>query len=151
MEDEQGEKLWDDLTFLPLSIGCGKQTGRYSIYKAMTTVVISGPNHFKWHGYAFGNPGPKDAHSEEYKKEKDDASDAGDDDDEEADDPDFFEEEEDVFATGGCELVTNPGVVVWDPRAYFLRAFQVRMSVVVVASEYLVRHLEAGVNLRVSV
>ena len=77
MTDEQGTKLWDDLSFLPLS-------GRWSIYEAQTTVIISGAHHHDWHGYAFGNPGPKDAYTEEFRKERDDATDAGEEEDDDA-------------------------------------------------------------------
>lgn len=135
MADEQGLKLWNDLSFLPLKIGVDEEQGRFSIYEAQTTVFISGAHHFDWHGYAFGYPGPKDSLAEE-----DDGK--GDDDGPE----NFFEEEEDFFAAGGCEPVLNPGELMWDPRIYFLRTLQLRLEIVVRANEYLVRALVAGVK-----
>ncbi|KAF3038772.1 hypothetical protein E8E12_000549 [Didymella heteroderae] len=135
MVDEQGQKLWDDLSFLPLKIGVDEEQGRFSIYEAQTTVFISGAHHFDWHGYAFGYPGPKDSLAEEDDGKDDDEGPEG-----------FFEEEEDFFAAGGCEPVLNPGQVIWDPRVYFLRTLQLRLEIVVRANEYLVRALVAGVK-----
>lgn len=57
------------------------------------------------------------------------------------DDP---EPEEDYFATDGCEPVLNPDNIIWDPRFYFLRAAQTRLSNMSQAPEYLVRKLESG-------
>jgi hypothetical protein len=133
--DEQGKKLCDDLSFLPLKLGVDEETGPYSIYEAQTTVFISGAHHYDWHGYAFGYPGPRDVKAEE---------DDGKDDDEGPEE--FFEEEEDFFAAGGCESVINPRQIMWDPRVYFLRTLQLRLAVVVQNNVYLIRALADAVN-----
>lgn len=133
--DEQGKKLWDDLSFLPLKLDVDERQCRCSIYEAQTTISIAGAHHFDWHGYAFGNPGPTDPRADE---------DDGNDDEEPPEE--FFEEEEDFFAAGGCEPVGNPDQIVWDPRIYFLRTLQLRLAIVVRANEHLVQTLVEGVK-----
>ncbi|KAJ8113690.1 hypothetical protein OPT61_g4232 [Boeremia exigua] len=141
--DGQGTKLWDDISFLPLTIDSGSHTTKYSVYESMTSIVISGAHNYNWYGYAFGTPGAEGVRTQE----EDDDSDASDNDDE-GSEPEFLEEEEEDFAMGRPNPETHPNSVIMDPRVYFLCAFQVRMDVVSLASEYCVRHLELGFKLR---
>lgn len=132
--DDHNKKLWENLSYLPLESSTGKESNQFAIYETRTTIVISGCNDSQWFGYALGNIGPVDPSPEDHENVPDEKS-------EEENDP---EPEEDLFATGGCERVLNPDSTIRDPRVYFLRATQIRMSVACQASEYLVSKLDAG-------
>ncbi|XPS79207.1 hypothetical protein M3J07_011210 [Ascochyta lentis] len=140
--DGRGKSLWSDLTFLPLQTGPDQQGDRYAIYESHTMVTVSGADNFDWYGYAFGNPGPRDAFTEEYKHDDGEEDSDG----EEGPDGNYFEDVEDFFATAGCEEVMNSAQIIWDPRLYFLQAVQFRLAIVVLGHKNLVRTLEAGVK-----
>jgi hypothetical protein len=144
-QERHNKRLWSDLSFLPLKTGPKQQSGKYSIYEAQSTVVVSGSNHSDWHGYAFGNSGPKDPIEDEYEADPNIPDDSVPEGGEENSDEWVFAAFEDFFATGGCDPVSS-GPANVDPRVYFLRATQYRLEVVVRAHEYLVRTLEAGVK-----
>jgi hypothetical protein len=129
--EHQTRVLWEDLSYLTLESSTGQQSHHHAIYESQTTVVISGCDHSKWYGYAFGKIGPDDPCPDDVE-------------DSEADAEEEYGWEEDFFATGGCAPTLNPGDLIWDPRTYFLRAAQIRLDIVTKASEYLVRKIEAG-------
>lgn len=131
----QTKKKWADLSYLPLETETGEQSDRFAIYESQTTVVISGCDHSKWFGYAFGKIGQDDPTPDE-----------GDDTDVEPEDELGLKPVEDLFATGGSEIVSNLQNPIWDPRVYFLCAARIRLDIVTQAYEYLVRTIEAGVN-----
>lgn len=138
--DNQNKKEWEGLSQLPLESKNGRLSNRFAIFETRTTVVISGSSNTDWFGYALGNTGPVDASPSEV-----DHNDDGEGDDiNHCDEESKLEPKEDFFATGGGEPVLGPNNIIWDPRIYFLRAMDSRLSVATQASEYLVRKLEAG-------
>jgi hypothetical protein len=116
----------------------GRDPGNFRIHKKQITVVISGRDHFKWHGYAFGKLGSSDL-SEEDDDENKDVDALGSED--ECDEP---TPTEDLFVTGDCEAVVNSEEPVLDPRVYFLLSTQHRLEIVSQSYEYLVQKLDAG-------
>ncbi|KAJ8113689.1 hypothetical protein OPT61_g4233 [Boeremia exigua] len=132
--DNHNKTRWEDLSHLPLESKTGRLSNRFAIFETRTTVVLSGCSNTDWFGYAFGNIGPIDTSPSGQEQNDDD----------DTNDPDEPEPEEDFFATGGCEPVLNPENIIWDPRVYFLRAMEIRLSITTQASEFLVRKLDAG-------
>jgi hypothetical protein len=129
--DNHNKREWENLSHLPLESSSGEVSTRFSIYETRTTVVISGCSNSDWFGYALGNIGPVDTSPKDEDENEDNGS-AGEDYEDTEPQP-----EEDFFATGGCEPVLNPNKILWDPRIYFLRATQIRLSIATQASEYL--------------
>jgi hypothetical protein len=138
----QANEFLFDLNFLPIESSVGRQPGRFRIHKEQTTVVISGCDHFKWHGYAFGKLGSSSI-DEEDGDDDNDTSDSEDEDDD-------AEPVEDIFASGGCGAVINPDKPELDPRIYFLVCAQFRLETVSQSYEYLVRKLDTGFSSWVS-
>ena len=130
--DSRMKKKWADLSYLPLESETGQQSDRFAIYESQTTVVISGCDHSKWFGYAFGKIGPDDPTPDE-----DDSADIEQDDLEP-------KPVEDLFATGGSEAVLSLQNPIWDPRVYFPCAARIRLDIATQAYEYLVRTIDAG-------
>jgi hypothetical protein len=126
---------WADLSYLPLETETGDLSDHFAIYESQTTVVISGCDHSKWFGFAFGSIGPDDPSPDEDNVDQVDA--------EQVDVSDLTPLE-DLFATGGSENVFDLRDTIWDPRVYFLSVARIRIDIATQGYEYLVRTIEAG-------
>lgn len=127
---------WEDLNFLGQHI-CRRDLLGRSIYAAHATIVVSGWDYTKYTAWSFVEPGPVVRQTEQ---EQDDWSDQ----DEEADDSDSKLLPEDVehkFATYGWQHFIRVRDLSWDPRVYFLRAVQIKITVALQEYEYLIDHL----------
>jgi hypothetical protein len=134
----QGNEFLSDFGFLPIESSMGRYPGHFRIRRERTTVVVSGRDHFKWHGYAFGKLGLSDIGEEDI----DDCNDIH---------ASYSEDEgeglgpmEDFFVTGGCEALVYYHEPALDPRVYFLLSTQNRLEIVSQSYEYLVQKLGAG-------
>jgi hypothetical protein len=126
---------WADLSYLPLETETGDLSDHFAIYESQTTVVISGCDHSKWFGFAFGNTGHDDPSPDKDDVDQDDA---------EQEDMSESTPLEDLFAAGGSETVFDLKNPIWDPRIYFLSVTRIRIDIATQGYEYLVRTIEAG-------
>lgn len=138
--DEQcSENKWDDLSFLRVDLGDSTRNLQSAIYTAHATIVISGPDHFKYIGFSILDPGcPKFQFGENDETQDDDME--GNEEYEDAKDG----PQEDEFGTDGWHNVLIADGLNVDPRAYFVRAVRIRLEIVHQEYEYLVGNLESG-------
>jgi hypothetical protein len=134
----QGNEFLPDFGFLPIESSMGQHPGHFRIRRERTTVVVSGQDRFKWHGYAFGKLGLSDLGEEDNNDYEHVHASCYED---EGEDPGPME---DFFVTGGCEALVHYHEPALDPRVCFLLSTQNRLEIVSQYYEYLVRKLDAG-------
>lgn len=125
------EKTWLDVRFLGMVCDNKGRACQWDLYEANISVVISGWDHCRWVSWTFSN-----THSDPTCRKDDD------------------ELREDYCATDGNG--PNNGKVIeadsptWDPREYWLRVVNIRMSLICEEWRWLImniaRHIDAWVS-----
>lgn len=110
------------------------RNAHFKIWEVHETVLVFGCDNAEWTGYAFSSLGP----SPESAQEDDE------DENEDEDDADIMPDE-DHFCTGGIDYddqqVLDASAPIWDPRAYFIKVFAIRMKIIEEREVFLIRNL----------
>jgi hypothetical protein len=104
----------------------------YSIRKEQISFVVTGPDHFRWIGYAFANTSASDIVREDTE--------------EFVDDDEATEPEVDYLGGDGQGEPLFAADPIFDPRLYWLRIVGLRLCVVRREWDYLVNKVEGSVH-----
>ncbi|KAF2740545.1 hypothetical protein EJ04DRAFT_213307 [Polyplosphaeria fusca] len=116
-------------------------SGHWNIHHARFSLVVAGPNCFKWNAYAF-----VDTRFNETSRDDEDGDQpqTG----QEEDSRDSYGMQEDPIASDGEGegATVDAGMPIWDPRAYFLRNIGYRSQQAYEEWDHIFRHLDERIQ-----